>query len=158
MLCNTTDGDKGECHGRRQFPDGDGIIHWPVAGVLQTNARSGRGCRRGKAGILNPADNTYDGRTEMQDGRATWVARLVIATSAAGPAMYIIFVECPHELRWRVAGGPDPKEVNRATEGGCPESPAFGDPGYRKPQPDNSRISDVTVLAPANRKLLGQQH
>jgi hypothetical protein len=38
--------------------------------------------------------------------------------------MYIIFVECPHELRWRVAGGPDPKEVNRATEGGCPGSPA----------------------------------
>src|SRR5665213_4429640 len=78
MLCNTTDGDKGDCNGRRQFPDGDGIIHWPVAGVLQTNARSGRGCRRGKAGILNPADNTYDSRTEIQDRRATGVARLVL--------------------------------------------------------------------------------
>src|ERR1035441_3128660 len=109
MLCNTTDGDKGDCNGRRQFPGGDGIIHWPVAGVLQPNARSGRGCRRGKAGILNPADNTCDGRTEMQDGRATGVARLVIANSAAVPAMYIIFVECPRELRcaghWAAALG-----------------------------------------------------
>src|ERR1035441_10809039 len=98
MLCNTTDGDKGDCNGRRQFPGGDGIIHWPVAGVLQPNARSGRGCRRGKAGILNPADNTCDGRTEMQDGRAAGVARLVIANSAGGSAMYIRSEEHTSEL------------------------------------------------------------
>ena len=49
------------------------------------------------------------------------------------------------------AGGPDPKEVNRATEGGCPGSLAFGDPGDREPQPDHSQISDVPVVSPAIR-------
>src|ERR1035441_7519716 len=49
------------------------------------------------------------------------------------------------ETGW--AGGPDSKEVNRATEGGCPGSLAFGDPGDREPQPDHSRISDVPVVS-----------
>src|ERR1019366_1086195 len=53
------------------------------------------------------------------------------------------------ETGW--AGSPGPKEVNRATEGGCPGSLAFGDPGDREPQPDHSRISDVPVVSPANR-------
>jgi hypothetical protein len=53
------------------------------------------------------------------------------------------------ETGW--AGSPGPKEVNRATEGGCPGSLAFGDPGDREPQPDHSRISDVPVVSPATR-------
>jgi hypothetical protein len=50
------------------------------------------------------------------------------------------------------AGGPGPMEVNRATEGGCPGSLAFGDPGDREPQPDHFQISAVPVESPPTRK------
>jgi hypothetical protein len=64
-------------------------------------------------------------------------------------------VGAPGPSHFGDAGGPGPKEVNRATEGGCPGSLAFGDPGDREPQPDHSPISDVPVVSPPIRPQSG---
>jgi hypothetical protein len=74
---------------------------------------------------------------------ASWPAVLAASSPPAGVRA--------RNISW--AGGPGPKEVNRATEGGCPGSLAFGDPGNRETQPDHSQISDVPVKPPVRTEL-----
>src|SRR5713226_225199 len=80
MFDHSPYGDEGHCHGRGEFPDGDGTFHRATASIFRVVARSGGGCGQSQTRALNVMGSCrrwhYGGPNSTKLSGAAFASRL----------------------------------------------------------------------------------